>query len=128
MDRHPQPIGRKIKRARERLRWTQAQLGSAIGVTQKTIDNYEHDRTRPKSAIGALEDVLGVSLDGADAPDDELVAGDEWERSVLSDPDLPYDVKQALILDSRAARAAYRGRSGSRGTGRTAGPRGTAAG
>jgi transcriptional regulator with XRE-family HTH domain len=106
MDRHPQPIGKKIKRARERLRWTQVQLGIATGVSQKTIDNWEHDRTYPKSSIGALEDVLGISLDAEPDPA-ELVPADEWEAAVLSDPDLPDDVKRAFILDSRAARSAY---------------------
>ena len=62
----PPPIGRKIKRARERLRLKQAQLGDAIGVSQKTIDNWEHDRRYPKSSIGALESVLGISLDGGE--------------------------------------------------------------
>jgi transcriptional regulator with XRE-family HTH domain len=119
MDRHPQPIGKKIKRARERLRWTQVQLGSAVGVSQKTIDNWEHDKTYPKSSIGALEDVLGISLDGTSEPGG-LSPTDEWEAAVLSDPDLPDDVKQALILDSRAARAAYSRRAGSRETPRAA--------
>lgn len=58
----PPPLGMKIKRARERLRWTQAQLGDRIGVSQKTIDNWEHNRRYPRSSIGALEEVLGVIL------------------------------------------------------------------
>lgn len=58
----PPPIGMKIKRARERLRMSQAELGAAIKVSQKTIDNWEHDRRYPKSSIGALEAVLGVEL------------------------------------------------------------------
>lgn len=114
MGRHPQPIGMRIKRARERLRWTQAQLGSAIGVTQKTIDNWEHDKTYPKSAIGALEEVLGLSLDGTQAAGPELVPGDEWEAQVLGDPDLPAEWKRELIESSRAARAAYRARKAER--------------
>jgi DNA-binding XRE family transcriptional regulator len=61
MDGRP-PIGMKIKRARERLRLTQVELGAAIGVSQKTIDNWEHDRSYPKSSIGALEEVLRVNL------------------------------------------------------------------
>jgi transcriptional regulator with XRE-family HTH domain len=61
-------IGTKIKRARERKRWTQKQLAEAVGVSQKTIDNWEHGHTKPRSAIGALEEVLDVSLD------DEAVA------------------------------------------------------
>ena len=109
MDRHPQPIDKQIKRARERLRWTQAQLGRAIGVTQKTIDNWEHDKTYPKSSIGALEEVLGIRLEGEPATAELALsdATDEWELSVIRDPDLPPDLKRALIEDSRAARSAY---------------------
>jgi transcriptional regulator with XRE-family HTH domain len=57
-------IGTRIKRARERLRWTQKRLAVELGVSQKTVDNWEHGRTAPKSSIGALEEVLGVRLDG----------------------------------------------------------------
>ncbi len=102
----PLPIGMQIKRARERLRMTQAQLGKAIGVSQKTIDNWEHDRRYPRSSIGALEEVLGISLDGEPAAAG-LVPEDEWEARVLADPDLPDRIKRRLISDSRAARAAY---------------------
>lgn len=64
------PIGTKIKRARERLRWSQEKLASAVGVSQKTIDNWEHDRSYPRSAIGALEEALGPLTDDtpADTP------------------------------------------------------------
>jgi transcriptional regulator with XRE-family HTH domain len=58
----PPRIGTRIKRARERKRLTQAQLGEAVGVSQKTIDNWENDRTYPKSSIGALEEFLGIDL------------------------------------------------------------------
>lgn len=83
MDATP-PIGLKIKRARERLRWSQAQLAAAIGVSQKTIDNWEHDKRYPKSAIGALEEVLGISFEdepepGPGAPEPEDPA-DQLER------------------------------------------------
>ena len=75
----PPPLGLQVKRARERLRMTQAELGNAVGVTQKTIDNWEHDRSYPKSSIGALEEVLGVPLGeqppepAAARPADDLV-------------------------------------------------------
>lgn len=62
------PIGQRIKRARERLRMKQEQLAVRVGVSQKTIDNWEHDRTYPKSAIGALEEVLGPLTDGEQSP------------------------------------------------------------
>jgi transcriptional regulator with XRE-family HTH domain len=67
----PPPIGLKIKRARERLLMTQAELGTRVRKSQKTIDNWEHNRSYPKSSIGALEDVLGVSL-SEPAPEQEV--------------------------------------------------------
>src|SRR5271166_2858409 len=67
MDASP-PIGLKIKRARERLRWSQAKLAAEIGVSQKTIDNWEHYKRYPRSAIGALEEVLGIRFDDEPEP------------------------------------------------------------
>lgn len=81
----PPPIGLKIKRARERLRMTQEQLAAAIGVSQKTIDNWEHDRRYPKSAIGALQEVLGVRFDDEPEPGpgtgSNADAADQLERA-----------------------------------------------
>lgn len=56
-------IGTSIRRARERKRWTQRQLAHALGVNIKTVDNWENGRTSPRSAIGAIEQVLGISFD-----------------------------------------------------------------
>lgn len=70
-------IGIRIKRARERLRWKQRHLAAALGVNIKTIDNWENDRTYPRSSIGAIEAVLGVS---------DLAA----EHSELDQPDEPH--------------------------------------
>jgi transcriptional regulator with XRE-family HTH domain len=61
-------IGSKISRARERLRWTQQQLADALDVDRKTVDNWENDRTYPRNRIGALEEVLGISLTDEGAP------------------------------------------------------------
>ena len=99
-------IGTTIKRARERKRWTQRQLADALGVNIKSIDNWESGRTRPRSSIGALEAVLGISFDGAPEPD-VLAPSDPWEQAVLADADLPEHLRHQLILDSRAARSAY---------------------
>jgi transcriptional regulator with XRE-family HTH domain len=55
-------LGTRIKRARERKRWTQQQLADRVGVNRKTVDNWENDRSGPRSSIGILEDVLGISL------------------------------------------------------------------
>lgn len=103
-------IGTAIKRARERRRWTQRQLADALGVDIKTVDNWENGRTRPRNRTGAIEEVLGIDLTGAQvAPElaDLLPPGDEWEAAVLADEDLPDRIKRRFIEDSRASRAAY---------------------
>ena len=98
-------IGLRIKRARERRRWTQRQLADALGVNIKTVDNYENDRTKPRNSTGAIEEVLGISLTPEPGPEPELVATDEWERSVLDDRYLSDEDKRLLISSSRDARA-----------------------
>lgn len=67
-------LGTKIKRARERKRWTQQELADRIEVDRKTIDNWENGRTSPRSSIGALEDVLGVMLTAGEEPGEESAA------------------------------------------------------
>jgi transcriptional regulator with XRE-family HTH domain len=67
-------LGTKIKRARERKRWTQQELADRIEVDRKTIDNWENGRTSPRSSIGALEDVLGVVLTAGEEPGEESAA------------------------------------------------------
>jgi DNA-binding XRE family transcriptional regulator len=74
------PIGLKIKRARERLRITQEELARAVDVSQKTIDNWENDRSYPRSAIGALEAHLG--------PLTEPIPDAAAERASSPPPDL----------------------------------------
>ena len=101
-------IGTSIRRARERRRWTQRRLADELGVNVKTVDNWEHNRTSPRSSIGALEDVLDISFDGTPEPEPELIPMNDWERATLLNPDLPEDVKRAFILDWRRERAAYK--------------------
>lgn len=66
-------IGTRIKRARERKRWTQRQLAGALQVNVKTVDNWENGRTSPRSSIGALEEVLGVSLGDEEAVTESVI-------------------------------------------------------
>lgn len=95
-------IGTRIKRARERKRWTQKRLADAVGVSQKTVDNWEHGRTEPKSSIGALEDVLDIRLDGdqiePDAPKpEELEKLRTNIRDVLGEGSILEDALEIII-------------------------------
>lgn len=55
-------LGQRIRRLREERRWSQAELGDLVGVSGRTIGNWERDTHDPRNSIGALEKVFGVSL------------------------------------------------------------------
>jgi len=99
-------IGRRIKRARERRRISQAQLGAALGVSQKTIDNWENDRTYPKSSIGALEDFFGIDLSAEERKRPRIPARIlEAVTSEIADPAERAEMLRAIeeVLSRRAA-------------------------
>jgi transcriptional regulator with XRE-family HTH domain len=100
-------IGTMIRRARERKRMSQEDLAHELGVSRSAVNAWERDRAYPRSSVGALEDVLGVTLDGQPPPEPAIVPTDEWEASVLDDKDLPAEWKIRLVRESRAARAEY---------------------
>ena len=99
-------IGVRIKRARERKRMRQQDLAAAVGVSRTTVDAWEHNRAYPRNRIGALEEVLGISLDDAPALDG-LTGTDEWEDGVLADTEMSEELRVAIVRGSRAARAEY---------------------
>lgn len=66
-------LGKQIRRARERARMSQQELADAVGKSVRAVNDWENNRASPRSSIGALEEVLGVSLDG----------------EIPSEPDLP---------------------------------------
>lgn len=88
--------GRVIKRARERHRWTQAQLAEALGVDRKTVDNWENGRRSPRSSAGAIEDVLGINLDTGDTVVHSLVQSATVPEAIDADPVLSDDDRRAL--------------------------------
>lgn len=88
-------IGTRIKRARERRRWSQQRLADELEVNRKTVDNWENGRTSPKSSIGALEEVLGVSLDGEPEPEPRIPKS--LYRDVMNTDGLTPEERQAVI-------------------------------
>lgn len=60
-------LGVRIRRARERRRWTQAQLATAADASVRAVGSWERGEAVPRNRIGVLEAVLGVSL-AADVP------------------------------------------------------------
>lgn len=101
-------IGTRIKKRRQVLRLTQEDLAAVLGVSKSTVANWETGKHFPRRYLGAVEQVLGISLDGAQPgrEDDYEARYAEWEQSVMDNPRLPDRMKRDLIGDSRAGRAA----------------------
>lgn len=99
-------LGTRIKRARERRHWRQADLAKALSVDVKTVGNWERGQTIPRNRIGAIEATLGISLAAENGngqapwydPDDPI------ERGIAEEPRLPEPRKRKLVADLRAAR------------------------
>ncbi len=102
-------IGTRIKRARERLRWSQQRLADELKVNRKTVDNWENGRTEPKSSIGALEEVLGVSLSGQ--PETRPAIPKSLLREIENTDGLTPEERQAVIAAVENTLATERGAS-----------------
>lgn len=103
-------LGTKIRKRRQVLRLTQEELAAQLGVSKSTVAHWESGKHFPRRYLGAVEDVLGITLDrdGEAGPlDDLLPAHDDWELEVFA-ADLPDYIRRDLLLRSRAARAEYR--------------------
>jgi transcriptional regulator with XRE-family HTH domain len=48
---------------------SQAELGVAVGASRSAVNSWERGRSYPRNRIGAIEDVLGISLDEAPPAD-----------------------------------------------------------
>lgn len=98
--------GTRIKRARERRRWSQRQLADALHVDRKTVDNWENGRTQPRSRQGAIEEVLGIGLDEAEPEPDVTAELLRRLRAVIRET-VP-DAKRAAVVED-VVEAALRG-------------------
>ena len=58
------PLGKVIARARHRKKLTQAELARKLGVNRATVINWEKGTHFPQRHLGAVEEVLGISLEG----------------------------------------------------------------
>jgi ribosome-binding protein aMBF1 (putative translation factor) len=58
----PDDLGIRIRRARERKRWTQQQLADKLGAAVRAVGSWERGESVPRNAIGALEELLSTDL------------------------------------------------------------------
>lgn len=64
-------IGAEIRRARELAHLTQQELGARVGVSLRTVGNWERGETVPLNRAAALEEVLGNHLRSGMAPSEQ---------------------------------------------------------
>ena len=77
---NPPSLGVRIRRARERARLSQEELAALVGASKRAVGDWENDRRKPRNRLGALEDVLGVSLDDSEQNEPDLPSPEEMER------------------------------------------------
>ena len=58
---HPR-IGLRIRQAMERKRLDQAAVARKLGVSRSAVNAWINDRAWPANSVGALEDLLEISL------------------------------------------------------------------
>jgi ribosome-binding protein aMBF1 (putative translation factor) len=90
-------LGTRIRRARERKRWSQQDLADAIGVAVRTVGSWERGEAVPRNALGALEDVLGMDLTGEQEPDPNM---DKLRSMDLDTADLAEMLKKYQALQA----------------------------
>lgn len=59
--------GDQIRTARERAGFTQQQLGTMLGVSMRTVGNWERGASVPRNKLGAIQHLLDGQA-GTDAP------------------------------------------------------------
>jgi transcriptional regulator with XRE-family HTH domain len=96
-----QTLGTRIRRARERARLTQAQLAERLKVDRRTVDNWENDRTKPRSILGAIEEELGPLYGEPETPAEPEDESETYRRAVREILDLKISDTQKSELIAR---------------------------
>lgn len=52
-------LGTRIRQARERRGMSQGELAKELGVSLRTVGNWERDETHPRNSLTRIEDLLG---------------------------------------------------------------------
>lgn len=108
MDARSAPkIGKIIKRARERKRMSQAEAAAALSVSRSALNAWENDRAYPRSSIGAIEALYGISLDSE--PEPEPAIPKNLLKEIMTTDGLTPEQRQAVIAAVEETLAKERG-------------------
>lgn len=106
----PPTLGTRIRRARERARLSQEELATAVSASVRAVGDWENDRRKPRNRLGALEEVLGVSLEGE--PEPEPAIPKSLLREIMNTDGLTPQQRQAVIGAVEETLARERGAAG----------------
>lgn len=111
--------GKDIRKARERRRLSQEKLAELLKVSSKSIGRWERGETIPKSALGAIEQVLALG----DHPDEPTLS-EASNAELLAEVALRMEHRKAAQgrrspphADEATDTAYYRPRTGASDTG-----------
>jgi len=99
----PVPLGDRIRKRRQQLRLTQEEMARRVGVHPSTVLNWEKGKHFPSRYQGAVEEVLGVSLDAE--PEPERPAISPHTRMLLRRELSEEDYERVMALLERRDRA-----------------------
>lgn len=111
MTSEPATLGTRIRRARERVRLSQEGLARAVGASVRAVGDWENDRRKPRNRLGALEEVLGVSLDDEEEQQRPAVPP-SLLREIMYTDGLTLEQRQAVIAAVEATLARERSGAG----------------
>lgn len=60
--------GNQIKNARQRAGWSQEELAAKVGVSMRSIGNYERGASIPRNRMPVLEEVLAPHIGSGQGP------------------------------------------------------------
>jgi transcriptional regulator with XRE-family HTH domain len=120
MAQNPPSLGARIRRARERAQLSQEELAALVGASSRAVGDWENNRRKPRNRLGALEEVLGVSLEETPEPDPAIP--ENLYREIMNTDGLTEEVRQSMIAAIEGELAKWRGESGAAGSGAAAEP------
>jgi transcriptional regulator with XRE-family HTH domain len=88
------PIGVRIARRRQALGMRQEDLARKLGVSKSSVANWESGKHFPQRKLGAVEAVLGISLDTA--PEALPLIPPEVEEAVRLHAESPEEAEALL--------------------------------
>lgn len=94
--RAPKPIGKIIKRARERSRMSQEEAANRLGVSRSAVNAWENDRAYPRSSLGAIEALYGITLDDDTEPEPRIPSELEDIIRELYPPERAAQIQSAI--------------------------------